>query len=222
MQTPKRAISRRLRFLKSFFCSRTLAFVSLIIAIVYGIYIMTLMNPFHFSLSMIGEPHRKKFMTWGGITGLALIFNMSRFYSRIDRNKLMTGLGLFCLVPAIIGLIGLTASYRRDPVHMPMAIVFAVFLFMCILLALLQAVSRSKRYILPALVLLIGLAVDAYFFIIQTHMAMWENFPLLLIFALLLPLNNLSYFDLNSKEARIKAHANKRQAEEKMASELAQ
>lgn len=164
--------------------------LSMLAALMYGMYYMDIMNPLAYSLSEIGRHNTALFVVWAVLSGLALFFNVNRAYDRLQYKSklgsalLYTGLGFLVLT---------FLNMSREPVfywiHVATAILFSVLGFGSIVLPLLYMFKKNKKYRIMTIIFFSLVFVDIVLLAVFTQMALYEFIPLMLGYIVLFLIN---------------------------------
>lgn len=174
--------------------------ISLLAALMYGMYYMDIMDPLAYSLSEIGRYNTALFVVWAVLSGVALFFNVNRAYDRLHYKSklgsalLYTGLGFLVLT---------FLNMSREPVfywiHVSTAILFSVLGFGSIVMPLLYMFKRNKKYKIMTIIFFSLVFVDVVFLAIFKQMALYEFIPLMLGYIVLFFINYTETFNVMKK-----------------------
>ncbi|MDR3262692.1 MAG: hypothetical protein LBT30_00075 [Clostridiales bacterium] len=183
--------------IKKFSENEVVCLASLIVALAYDMYYLDIMNPLEYSLSEIGRHNAALFILWSVISGLALLLNVRRFYSRIGYASKV---GRSCLYLGLFFLVCTFSNMSREPVlywiHVGTAILFAVLGFASVAFGLLNIFKKGLKFRILILVFFALIFVDIVMLIIFKQMALYEFIPLILGFAVLFFTNFTEFFRL--------------------------
>jgi|AGTN01.3.fsa_nt_gi hypothetical protein len=181
--------------------SETAALGSLIVALVYDVYYLDLMDPLKFSLSEIGRHNIPLFIAWCVLSGTAIYLNVVRFYSRINyKGKL----GWILLYSGLFFLVLTFCNMSRVPVfywiHVSTAILFSVLDFASIALGLVYMFKKSKLYRVVSIIFFSLIFADIVMLAVFKQMALYEFIPLILGFIVMFFTNFTKTFEVSPTE----------------------
>lgn len=170
--------------------------LSLLISLIYAMYYIDIMNPLQYSLSEIGRSNHLLFIVWCILSGIALLLNVHRLYSR---TRYTARLGRAFLYSGLAFLFFTFINMSKDPIifyhiHVITAILFAVLSFASVSLCLIHMSKKMKSYLVLTIIFFIFIFIDIIFLIIYKQMALFESIPLVLCYTVLFFTNFTDYF----------------------------
>lgn len=161
--------------------------LSLIVAVMYGMFYLDIRNPLQYSLSEIGRYNHALFIVWSVLSGLALLLNVHRFYARIG---FVSKPGRFLLYGGLFFLVLTFLNMSKDPIywywiHVATAILFSLMSFASVALGLIYMWKKNKKYRILTSIFFGLILVDVILLAIFAQMALYEFIPLLLAYVVL-------------------------------------
>ncbi len=193
--------------IKVFSRNELVCMLALLIGLMYGMYYLDIMNPLEYSLSEMGRYNHALFILWSLSSGLALLLNVPRLYDRINYKS---KLGKSFLYIGLIALVLTFLNMSKDPmywywIHVATAIIFSVFSFFSVAVALLYMFKKNAQYKALTIIFFILLLIDIVFLIIYEQMALFEFIPLLACYVVFCFTNFTKSFELeHAKDPAIK------------------